>query len=135
MVGEVIFEPEYPVEDQQPVILNIPFNEGKWADEPDFKYSWKYEDEFDIDGDSKSEKLYCASIYKNGLFAFVKNDKVIFKGTGWCDRVKGNFNGNGFTSVDMLGASINGIRLLTNYQYVDGGFKVIFYQHICALVD
>ena len=39
MVGEVIFEPEYPVEDQQPVILNIPFNEGKWADEPDFKYS------------------------------------------------------------------------------------------------
>ncbi len=130
IIGEVIFEPEYPTEDVV-IKTDIPFDGTKWLDGSYYKDGWYLADKFDIDGDNKPEQLYCS----DGVFIFVKNKKVIFKGTGWCDRVKGNHNGNGFTSVDMLGASIDGIRLLNNYQYVDGGFKLRFYQHICALVD
>ena len=95
---------------------------------------WSFE-EFDVDGDSKKEKIISANVAMNHtphLALIVKNGNIIFESEGANNVITEELGGNGFLQNKTVDWN-TGETIEIRYIFKDGGFLPIWTQKVCSV--
>lgn len=133
---EIKDKPKF-IDNPEIVKLSKPFIQKEFEKElyklPSDK-GWSFE-EFDVDGDSKKEKIISASVAMNHtphLALIVKNGNIIFEAEGANNVITEELGGSGFLQNKTIDWN-TGETMETKYAYKDGGFIPVWTQKGCLI--